>query len=218
MVIARRTQAERSDATVTRLLEATVASLVDVGYRGATTTEITKRAGVSRGAMLHHFPNRAALFAAAADWIGDGHIERFEAGIREVSNDGNGRLSASIDLLWQICSSPEHVAWMEFAAAAHHEPEIAATVTLAVSRMRDRTRETWIETFPEIASDPIAATAPEFTISLLEGLALSQRAAPAPQVVEQVLGSLKQIAVLILLPAASRAVIGQLMTDARESL
>lgn len=212
----RRTQAERSDATVTRLLVATVTALVEVGYRGATTTEITQRAGVSRGAMLHHFPNRAALFAATADWICDGHIRRFEAGLAEVS-DGADRVGASIDLLWEICSSPEHVAWLEFTSAAHHEPEIAATVTLAVARTRDRTHRVWTAHFPEVSNDPIADAAPEFTVALLEGLALSQRAAPDHRVVEEVLDSLKRVALLLFLPSTSRAVVGQLMSEARAS-
>ena len=54
-------QQERSRATQARLLEATVECLVEHGWSGTTTTVVAERAGVSRGAQLHHYPTRAAL-------------------------------------------------------------------------------------------------------------------------------------------------------------
>src|SRR5687768_2204280 len=47
----RRTQAERRSATQTRLLDATTATLADLGWAGLSTTEVSRRAGVSRGAQ-----------------------------------------------------------------------------------------------------------------------------------------------------------------------
>src|SRR5204862_5492808 len=61
----RRTQAERSAATQALLLDATIDSLVEVGYANTTTTGIAERAGVSRGAQMHHFPSKGELVAAA---------------------------------------------------------------------------------------------------------------------------------------------------------
>jgi AcrR family transcriptional regulator len=210
----RRTQAERTDATTAQLLAGTVSALVDLGYRGATTTEIAKRARVSRGAMLHHFPNRAALFAATADWLTDGHIELFEKGLVDVDQDAD-RLSAAIDLLWAICSSPVHVAWMEFAAAAHHEPELAATITLAGARMRERTRQTWAANFEEFSGESFSITAPDFALSLLEGLALSQRTAPDPAIVTSVVDALKDLSNL--LDPTNREFIPNLMSDSEDT-
>ncbi len=48
-----------------RLLEATIDSLVELGWAGTSTNEVSRRAGVSRGAQLHHFPNKAELVTAA---------------------------------------------------------------------------------------------------------------------------------------------------------
>jgi AcrR family transcriptional regulator len=195
----RRTQSERTDATMGRLVEATVSALTELGYRGATTTEIAERAGVSRGAMLHHFPNRALMFAATADWITDVHVERFEHALSAVG-DRADRLAVAIDELWAICSSPMHVGWLEFAAAAHHEPELATTITLASARMRERTRATWAAMFPDLQSYEFGATAPDFALSLLEGLALSQRSAPDPAVALAVVDGLKALSVLLTIP------------------
>ena len=55
----RRTQAERTASTRAALLAATVDSLVERGYRGTTTSDVARRAGVSYGALLHHYPTKA---------------------------------------------------------------------------------------------------------------------------------------------------------------
>ena len=47
---------ERSLATKAALLDAAIESLVERGYAATTTIETARRAGVSRGAQLHHFP------------------------------------------------------------------------------------------------------------------------------------------------------------------
>src|SRR3954464_15263723 len=65
----RRSQAERSAATREALLDATLACLVEDGYARTTTARVAERAGVSRGAHLHHFQTRDALLAAAADHL-----------------------------------------------------------------------------------------------------------------------------------------------------
>ena len=61
----RRTQEERRTATRGALLDATIDCLIEYGYGGVTTTRVVERAGVSRGAQVHHFPTKAVLVAEA---------------------------------------------------------------------------------------------------------------------------------------------------------
>ena len=61
----RRTQAERTAETTAKLLDATADCLVERGYAGTSTVEVCRRAGVSRGALVHHFPSKDDLVAAA---------------------------------------------------------------------------------------------------------------------------------------------------------
>ncbi|NED60867.1 TetR/AcrR family transcriptional regulator, partial [Streptomyces sp. SID10244] len=68
---ATRTQAQRTAATQAKVLDATVDALVELGYAGTTTQEVNRRAGVSRGALLHHFPTREALVVAAVSHLVD---------------------------------------------------------------------------------------------------------------------------------------------------
>lgn len=60
----RRTRAEQREETRARLLDVAVQALIEEGVARTTTIEVQKRAGASRGALLHHFPTHAALLSA----------------------------------------------------------------------------------------------------------------------------------------------------------
>src|SRR3954447_4720528 len=62
-------QEERTRAMRQRLLDATLQCLVEHGWSGTSTTLVSERAGVSRGAQLHHFPTKNALVIAAVEHI-----------------------------------------------------------------------------------------------------------------------------------------------------
>src|SRR6202000_1318791 len=70
VVHTRQRQADRSKQTRRKLMEATVECLVERGWTGTTTVLVAERAGVSRGAQLHHFPTQWELVAAAAEYVG----------------------------------------------------------------------------------------------------------------------------------------------------
>src|SRR5699024_7080906 len=72
MTLARRTTApkqDRSRQTRQRLLEATVRCLAERGWSAATVSVIAEEAGISRGALQHHFPTREALVVAALEYV-----------------------------------------------------------------------------------------------------------------------------------------------------
>jgi AcrR family transcriptional regulator len=60
---------ERSMRTRALLLDAAIESLSEVGYAQASTADISDRAGVTRGAFLHHFHTRSELFSQAIDHL-----------------------------------------------------------------------------------------------------------------------------------------------------
>ena len=61
---ARRTQAERSETTRKQLLDAAAKLIRQKGFGGLRTIEVASLAGVSRGALLHHFPSKHSLVVA----------------------------------------------------------------------------------------------------------------------------------------------------------
>lgn len=76
----RRTQAERSGATRGALITAARSLFAERGYAGVGTEEIVRAAGVTRGALYHHFDGKRALFEAVYEQIEVELAERIAAG------------------------------------------------------------------------------------------------------------------------------------------
>ena len=69
MTAVRRTQAERSGETRRRILDAAVTLLGERGYAGFRTGDVVAAAGVSKGALTHHFPSKDALVVAVVEHV-----------------------------------------------------------------------------------------------------------------------------------------------------
>jgi AcrR family transcriptional regulator len=65
----RRTQAQRSAATRGALLAAARVVFAERGFAGAGREEIVAAAGVTRGAMYHHFDSKEDLFVAVVEQV-----------------------------------------------------------------------------------------------------------------------------------------------------
>jgi AcrR family transcriptional regulator len=169
----RRTQEERSQATRALLLDATLASLEEVGYGRTSTVEVARRAGVSRGAHLHHFPTKAELVADAVRHLfARRHAEFLEA-FRRLDRK-TARLDAAIDLLWSMVRGPTFVVWLELVVAARTDPELARAVHALSREFQETVEETFRALFPGADDgNPFVEVAPHFAFSLLEGMALT---------------------------------------------
>jgi AcrR family transcriptional regulator len=78
----RRTQAQRRAATRRALLDAARSMFAEKGYHGTAAEEIVRRAGMTRGALYHHFEDKKDLFRAVVDEM-EGEIdEEIEAAER----------------------------------------------------------------------------------------------------------------------------------------
>ncbi|MEC3978488.1 TetR/AcrR family transcriptional regulator [Amycolatopsis sp. H20-H5] len=118
-----RTQEERSTAMRRRLLDATVECLVEYGYAGTTTPRVAERAGVTRGAQVHHFPTKADLVTAAVRHLATERVE-FAAGETDRLKASADALGAGLDLLWGIHRGRLFVATVELWMAARSDPEL----------------------------------------------------------------------------------------------
>lgn len=121
----RRTQKERADAMRQRLLDATLHCLAHDGYAGTTISRVIEVADVSRGAPVHHFPNKNAMIAAAAEQLARKlYIQLGQAIAKlEASDD---RLHELIYASWtDIFKQAEYVAMNELLQASRRDPELA---------------------------------------------------------------------------------------------
>jgi AcrR family transcriptional regulator len=72
----RRTQADRSAATTAALTKAARELFAEQGFSATSRDQIARRAGVTRGALYHHFESKAALAAAVVAELEDELVER----------------------------------------------------------------------------------------------------------------------------------------------
>jgi AcrR family transcriptional regulator len=168
---ARRSQAERSASTREALLDATIACLVEDGYANTTTSRVAERAGVSRGAHLHHFQTRNALVVAAMEHLAERRGEQLLAAAEKLA-DGPGRLAASLDLLWSTYASPLYQAALDLWTHARTDPELRERLT-SVERDLDRQTLRLSRTlFGELADAPDFDGQLEMAAATMRGLAL----------------------------------------------
>jgi AcrR family transcriptional regulator len=122
----RRTQQERRDGTQRLLLEATVQCLIDLGYKATTTLEVELRAGVSRGARIHHFATKASLLAAAVDHLYRQLSDHYEQAFSETpqARSESERFHDGLRLLWSIYKRPDYAAVLELNIAARTDDEL----------------------------------------------------------------------------------------------
>ena len=199
----RRTQAERSAATRARLLEATVECIAELGYAGTSTTEVARRAGLSRGAQLHHFGTKAELVTAAIDHLHQRLLGEFRTAMASLPA-GADAMATSIDVMWELYSSPAIVAWMELSLAARTDEDLRSRMAALDRRFMAGAREAFAEVFPAEAAGDEFSDAPLFTFALLDGLALRRLVVRDDDEVTAVLDALKAVAQL-LRPATATA-------------
>jgi AcrR family transcriptional regulator len=119
----RRTQDERSSAMRERLLDATIGCLVDYGYAGTTVTRVAERAGVTRGAQVHHYRTKDDLVTAAVTHLA---TKSAEFGWRQVTRIAGSRdpVGELLDVLWEMHKGPTFTATVELWVAARTDDEL----------------------------------------------------------------------------------------------
>ena len=170
---ARRTQEQRTAQTRAALLDATVACLVEVGFARTTTTAVAQRAGVSLGALVHHFPAKSELLAAAVGHLSDLRVRELRAAAAAV-DPGADRLEVLVDLLWRSVSGPSSVAWTELWVVARTDPELAPAVLARTEAFAVDCRATLDALLPAAGHPgPVVDEAGlSFAFAVLEGTAL----------------------------------------------
>jgi AcrR family transcriptional regulator len=200
---ARRTQRERSAAMRLRVLEATVDCLYEVGYSRTTTIEVAARAGVSRGAQLHHFRTKERLVTVAVRHLLDKRLEEFRTAFKALPADAD-KATAVIDLMWNRTNDRAFYAWLELVVASRTDPPLRKTVIEIHERFWEQVLATFREFFsphPENARG--FEIAPLFAVALMNGLAIDTIAwPPGDRRLDRILRALKSLTGISIQPQA----------------
>ncbi|GLY42399.1 TetR family transcriptional regulator [Amycolatopsis sp. NBRC 101858] len=192
---AHRTQAQRREQTRTALLDATIDCLVDVGYARTSVQEICARAGVSKGAVQHHFTAKAELMAAAVEHLTTKLRHQLAASLDELPGGGTG-VAAAIDLLWTGYSGTLSTAVTELWVAARTDPELRAAIRPVDRALGRATLEHVTQVAGELPPER-AEMLFWLTVNLTRGLALDAELGGDPNRRRQLLEEWKRIAVLL---------------------
>jgi AcrR family transcriptional regulator len=187
----RRSQEERSAATRQLLLDATIACLIDLGYAATSTTEIVRRAGVSRGAQVHHFPTKNDLVRSAVAHLAVRQAEELRR--QYEKSTGSDRVSRAMDLLWSAFTGPLFVASLELIVAARTDPALRSSLEAFEEGMAEGIRTVCEALFgPAVMRRRAAKDVVDLTIAVMNGLAFARLLDGSGDREERLLGTWKR--------------------------
>jgi AcrR family transcriptional regulator len=165
-------QEERSRAMRARLMDATIDCLVQHGFAGTSTTLISERAGVSRGAQLHHFPTKNDLVVAAVEHLTAVRGAELASAAAAVPL-GPHRTRDVLRMLGDHFASPVFVAALELWVAARTDPALLAAVAPLEQKVGRETHLMTVDLLGADESRPGVRQLVQATLDLVRGLGLA---------------------------------------------
>ena len=141
-------QAQKSASTRLQIVEAALRCFVELGYSRTTTTAIADKAGLSRGAMLHHFPSKIDIVRAAVEHLHAKRLKAFKKSIDRLARD-EMRAGKALEAYFEHVRHPMYVAFLELWVAARTDPELAAILAPAQESFEREWYRTAVDLFPE---------------------------------------------------------------------
>ncbi|WP_285183237.1 TetR/AcrR family transcriptional regulator [Mycobacterium tuberculosis] len=180
-----RTQQQRREETVARLLQASIDTIIEVGYARASAAVITKRAGVSVGALFRHFETMGDFMAATAYEVLRRQLETFTKQVAEIPAD-RPALPAALTILRDIMAGSTNAVLYELMVAARTDEKLKETLQNVLgqysAKIHDAARALpGAESFPEETFPVIVA----LMTNVFDGAAIVRGVLPQPELEEQ---------------------------------
>ena len=169
---ARVPQEERTRVMRQRLLDATVDCLVELGWSGTTTTVVSQRAGVSRGAQLHHFPTKDDLVIAAVAHVTEARATELREAATRLPRGGR-RTRAVLAMLADHVTGTVFTAALELWVAARTDPALHEAVAPLEQRIGREIHRQTVELLGVDETRPGARELVQATLDLVRGLGLA---------------------------------------------
>jgi AcrR family transcriptional regulator len=169
----RRTQGERSAATREKLLDAAIECLVELGYARITTTDVAERAGVSRGAQLHHFPSKVELVTSAIRHLADRRVAELRRDAAALPAKERG-IPQITELTWSYSSGPLFMAAMELIMASRTDRELHAALWPIEKQFAQTSAQLLRELYANYVDHPEFELMMHLTVHMMRGMALQK--------------------------------------------
>lgn len=187
----RRTQAERRTETIARLVDATIESILEVGYHRTSLGEICERSGVSKGGLFRHFASRLDLVVAAARTVAIRHLAAFD----ELRAAGGVQDIEEMLLFTRTRARDEsNAVWFELLVAARTDAELRELLApVAESLYADIESRALEASFSEGQPDDLVRLVTTSVLHLFDGEAIIRHTYPRPDLEEARLDALSQL-------------------------
>jgi AcrR family transcriptional regulator len=177
-----RTQQQRREETIARLLDASIDTIVEVGYARASAAVIAKRAQVSDGALFRHFATMGDFMAATAHEVMRRQLGLFSKRVAEIPAD-RPALEAALTILRDVTGNSTNTVMYELLVAARTDEKLKATLqdvlTVYAANIYDIARALpGADQFPEESFAALVA----IMTNTFDGAALVRAVLPHPEI------------------------------------
>lgn len=180
----RRTQQERREETRQALLEGMMSALMELGYARTTTSEITRRAGLTSGALQHHFASKEELVLAVVEY----QFEEVRTQLEAFANDGASEEAWKpfIELLGSIYAGRRYMAIWEIVMGTRADASLHTLVMQHRIQSQAILERLWSAIFMGSIPDKTKRVdLMHFTLSTLRGYVFYNAIAPDEQFFER---------------------------------
>lgn len=147
----RRTQAERRETTMRKVLDAASETLVESGYAGTSMQIVATRAGVSIGGLFRHFPTREALMAAVGEDVATRILAKYTSAFESLHGTEDP-LVLALRLLRDTCRSRINQVWLELVHACRTDPALRKALAPVGKRYAMQIEELARALLPDLAA------------------------------------------------------------------
>jgi AcrR family transcriptional regulator len=181
----------KSLRTRARIMDCALNLFAEIGYPAATNADIAERAGLTRGAMLYHFPTRDALTRAAAE-----HIQAQRSALLSTAADqappGADLAEHAIDAYWNLLHTPAFRAFNELEAAARTDPAVREAIAAAQDEFDQAHAGEQFSRMLQAGSGPRFVASRDLARFMLEGLSRAKLTYDAPERIANLLMVIKR--------------------------
>lgn len=176
-----RTQQQRREDTIARLLDASIETIVEMGYARASAAMIAKRAGLSVGALFRHYPTMGDFMAATGQEVLRRQLDLFGKRVAEIPAD-RPALEDVLKILCDVTGNDTNAVLYELMIAARTDPALRATLQDVLTEYATKIHEVaaglpGVESFP---ADSVAVVTALLT-NTFDGAALLRAVLPIPE-------------------------------------
>ena len=175
-----RTQQERREETIARLLDASIATIVEVGYARTSAKVVAQRAQVSDGAIFRHFPTMGDFMTATAREVMRRQLELVTKRVAEIRDEP--ALEAAVRIQWEATTNATNTVIFELMVAARTDEKLRIPMQTMLAEYAVNIHET-ARAFPgaDRFDEDTFATLVAIITNSLNGAALVRPVLPQPE-------------------------------------